>query len=73
MRCNSISNYWYKNGFRYVVADINADTVPSPFPTDGTDIEGLSANDKLAQGTIIYVISSATLYMAKMDGTFVEQ
>ena len=73
MRCNSISNFWYKDGYRYVVADINADTAPSPFPTDGADIEGLSEKDKLAQGTTIYVIATATLYMAKSDGTFVEQ
>jgi hypothetical protein len=73
MRCNEVSNFWYLNGFRYVVADIYADTTPSTFPTDGSTIDGLGETDKLAIGTTIYVISTGTLYMAKSDGTFVEQ
>ena len=73
MRCNGESNHWFKDGYRYVVADIVADTTPSPFPTDGTNIDGLSATDKLAIGTTIYVVQTGTLYMAKSDGTFVEQ
>lgn len=73
MRCNRVEKYWFENGYRYVVADIYADTLPSTFPTDGTDIEELSPNDKLAQGTTIYVIATGALYMAQSDGTFVEQ
>ena len=73
MRCKNVDKYWFENGYRYVVAEIYADTTPDPFPTDGTDIDELSANDKLAQGTIIYVISTGTVYMAQSDGTFVEQ
>lgn len=74
MRCNDQKHYWYKNGYRYVVADITSGDLPATFPTDGTDIEGLSENDILAMGTTIYVVQSATVYMAKDDeGTFVEQ
>ena len=73
MRCNGVNNFWYDNGNKYVVADIYADTVPSTFPTDGTNIDGLSSSDKLGQGTTIYVVSTGALYMAKSDGTFVEQ
>jgi hypothetical protein len=74
MRCNGVNNYWYSGGHRYVVADITAGDVPGSFPVDGTDVDGLSSNDKLAMGTTIYVVQSATVYMAKDDeGTFVAQ
>lgn len=57
-----------------MVADITAGDVPGSFPVDGTDVDGLSSNDKLAMGTTIYVVQSATVYMAKDDeGTFVAQ
>ncbi len=73
MRCNGVSNYWYKNGKRYVVADIISGDLPSTFPVDGSDIEFLDENDKLAMGTTIYVVDSGKVYMAKSDGSFVEQ
>lgn len=57
-----------------MVADITAGDVPGSFPVDGTNVDGLSSNDKLAMGTTIYVVQSATVYMAKDDeGTFVAQ
>lgn len=74
MRCNSISSFWHSNGKKYVVADITSGDVPGTFPVDGTNIENLSADDKLAMGTTIYVVQNATVYMAKDDnGTFVAQ
>jgi len=74
MRCNGVSDSWYKDGHRYVVADITSGDVPDVFPADGTNIERLSENDKLAMGTTIYVVDTATVYMAKDDeGTFKEQ
>ena len=74
LRCNGVTDSWYKDGYRYVVADIVAGDTPEKFPADGTDIDRLSATDKLAMGTTIYVVDTATKYMAKDDkGTFKAQ
>ena len=74
MRCNGVSNFWYKEGKRYVVADITTGETPSPFPATGENIEFLNDDDVLAMGTSIYVVQGAKVYMAKDDnGTFVEQ
>ena len=74
MRCNGVSNYWYSEGKRYVVADITSGDEPSPFPATGEDVEFLNNDDTLAMGTTIYVVDGAKVYMAKDDnGTFVEQ
>lgn len=61
------------NGERVVKADIMADTVPSTFPTDGTDIEGLDANDTLYKGSSIYVIGTASLYILNSAGSWIQQ
>lgn len=74
MRCNGVSNYWYKEGKRYVVADIISGDTPSPFPATGENIDLLNDDDILAMGSSIYVVQGAKVYMAKDDnGTFVEQ
>ena len=74
MRCNRAANYWYKEGKRYVVADIISGDTPSPFPATGKNIEFLNDDDILAMGTSIRVVQGAKVYMAKDDnGTFVEQ
>ena len=74
MRCNGVSNYWYKEGVKYAVADITSGEVPSPFPSTGENIEFLEDDTVLAMGTTIHVVQSAKVYMAKDDeGTFVEQ
>ena len=56
-----------ENGQRVVRADISSDTPPSPFPTDGSEIEGLSSDDVLDKGSTVYVVADGSLYM--MDST----
>jgi len=74
MRCNGVSNFWYKDGVKYAVADITSGEVPSPFPTTGENIEFLEDDTRLAMGSTVYVVQGAKVYMAKDDnGTFVEQ
>lgn len=62
-----------ENGMRTVRADITADSKPSTMPTDGTDIDGLSANDTLDKGSTIYCIADGSLWMMQSDGTWVQQ
>ena len=61
------------NGKRLVKADISSDDTPSSFPEDGTNIEGLSANDTLAKGSTIYVIANGSLYMMDSAKNWVQQ
>lgn len=61
------------NGERTVRAGITSDAVPATFPTDGTDIEGLSASDTLDKGSTIYVVANASVYMLDSTGAWKAQ
>lgn len=73
MFLDQIGKYTYKNGKRHVVANIMSSEVPGIFPTDGTNIAGLTENDILDPGSTIYVINSASLYMMNEEGQFKAQ
>lgn len=62
-----------KDGKRYVSADLMSDTVPSPFPVNGKDVEGLTENDLFEKGSVLYVVGNASLYIRDSLGNWVEQ
>lgn len=51
-------------------AFILADTVPSPLPTTGADVGGMTANEVFAPFSMIYVISNGAVYVANESGVF---
>lgn len=74
MILEKINDEWRdSDGKRHVVADINASTAPSPFPTTGKDVKRLSENDILETGSTIYAINAATVYMMNEEHEFKEQ
>ena len=58
-----------------VQAFIVADTTPSPLPTTGEGITGMSADMIFAPFSIIYVIENVTpkMYIANEAGKFIAQ
>lgn len=63
------------DGKRVVEAVILSDTIPSPLPTDGTNVTGLSENDVFAPFSILYIVHAAKikLFIADESGVFVAQ
>ena len=61
---------------RMVDCLILADAVPDPLPIDGTNIEGMTADEVFAPGSILYVVGTGTnnaVYLANESGEFVLQ
>lgn len=63
------------NGHQVVDAFIVSDTIPSPLPTTGAGIDGMSANDIFAPFSILYVVNDVTtkVFIANESGAFVAQ
>lgn len=63
------------DGKRVVEAVILSDTIPSPLPTNGTNVTGLSENDVFAPFSILYIVHAAKtkLFIADESGVFVAQ
>jgi len=63
------------NGHQVVDAFIVSDTIPSPLPTTGENIDGMSANDVFAPFSILYIVNDADtkLFIADESGAFIAQ
>jgi hypothetical protein len=46
---------------------IQADTTPASMPLDGTNVEGLDAQTKIAPGSVLYVVASGKRYFLSED------
>lgn len=54
-------------------AEIVADSVPSPLPTDGTDIENIgypADKVKFAPGSVLFAVEDNAVFVANEDGVF---
>lgn len=58
------------DGKRIVDAFILADTDPSPVPTTGEGIKGLSGNDIFAPFSMLFVLDGPKTYVANESGKF---
>lgn len=63
------------DGKRVVDVTIVSDTVPSPLPVDGSNVEGLTADCVFAPFSVLYIVGSAPnkVYIANESGVFVPQ
>lgn len=63
------------DGKRVVEAVILSDTIPSPLPTDGTNVTGLCENDVFAPFSVLYIVHAAKtkLFIADESGAFIAQ
>lgn len=63
------------NGTEIVQAVILSDTTPSPLPTNGANVRGMSANQVFAPFSLLYVVGEADnkVYIANESGVFVPQ
>lgn len=63
------------DGKKVVEATIISDTVPSPLPVDGTDVDGLPADCVFAPFSVIYIVGNAArkVYVANESGVFIAQ
>lgn len=50
-----------------------SDDVPSPLPTDGGDVDGMTEDAVFAPGSLLIVVNSGAVYLAGEAGTFVLQ
>ena len=61
---------------RLVEAFIVSDTVPTPLPVNGENVEGLTAKDVFAPFSVLYVVGANAankVYIANESGQFVAQ
>lgn len=66
------------NDKNVVFAELYSTSVPSPLPTDATNINNFPANYDpsnvvFAPGSTLYVVSTGDVYIANEAGTFVVQ
>lgn len=73
MICNHFDLIREENGKKYITAQIYADSVPTGFPTDGEDIDGLSKDHIFLAESYIYVVGTANVYMLSPNGSWVKQ
>ena len=54
---------------------ILSDTIPSPIPTNGANVDGMNANQVFAPFSLLYVVGEAEskVYIANESGTFIPQ
>lgn len=57
---------------KHVYIEAFSDSVPSPLPTV-EDVPGYEDFDQIAVGSTLYIVGTASLYMANEAGTFIEQ
>ena len=69
----TINEYWNENGKKYCAVDIFSDTVPSPFPTDGSTVDKMDDNLQIGKESTIYVIGTGQFFMCDSTGNFIEQ
>lgn len=63
------------DGKRIVDVLIVSDDTPSPLPTDGTNVDGLTSEHIFAPFSVLYVVGDADkkVYIANESGTFIPQ
>ena len=54
---------------------ILSDSIPSPLPTNGANVDGMTANQIFAPFSLLYVVGDvdAKVYIANESGTFIPQ
>lgn len=75
MTAISIVTAGTRNGKEMVRATILSSTVPSPLPTNGANVVGMTEDQVFAPMSIMYITSNAAhkVYIANEQGTFVAQ
>lgn len=63
----------YSNGKRVIRGTVISNTTPSPLPTNGANVIGMSENEIFAPFSILYVVGNGDVYIANEDGEFVKQ
>ena len=63
------------DGTEIIQAMILSDTVPSPLPTNGANVTGMTANQVFAPFSLLYVVgdADAKVYIANESGAFIPQ
>lgn len=64
---------WDVNGDKCAVVDMFSDDKPSSFPTTGAEVDKMDDELKIIAPSSVYVISDASLWLLKSDGTWAEQ
>lgn len=62
-----VSNF---GDYEFVRATVVANSTPSPLPTTGADVEGMSAKQKFAPLSVLIVPSEKKVYITDEDGVF---
>lgn len=63
----------YKNNKRSIRAFIVSDSTPSPLPTTGENVDGMTADEVFSPFSIIYTTDAGKVFIADESGEFVEQ
>lgn len=63
------------NGKQEVRAFIEADNVPSPLPTDGSNVIGMNANEVFAPFSVLFITnaSDVKVFITNESGIFIAQ